>query len=82
MKVQFLENIPSPYRVAFFTEEEVEAVTYDGNQPAVTYTIYGWDDTTKALTETTKTITDYTVVTSNLIRETEDGAGLMSGHKS
>ena len=60
-------------------EEDIEVATYDGNQPAVTYTIYGWDNTTNSLTETSKTITDYTVVTSSLIRDTDGGNGLMSG---
>ena len=52
-------------------------LTANAEQTAVTYTEYSWDDETNTLSHTDKTITDYTVVTSDLFKTNPDG--LMRG---
>ena len=42
-------------------------------EDAVTYTEYSWDDRTKTLSSTTKTITDYTIVTGEMFKTHKDG---------
>ena len=58
-----------------------DIIVTDDAQSSVSYTEYSWDDTTKTLSTTTRTATQYTVVTKNLIKESSDGTGkgLMSG---
>jgi len=56
-------------------------LTAGAAQDAVSYTVYSWDDTAKALNMTTKTAKSYTVVTGDLVKNSSDGtgAGLTSG---
>ena len=42
-------------------------------EDAVTYTEYSWDDRTNTLSSTTKTITDYTIVTGEMFKTHKDG---------
>lgn len=39
-----------------------------GAAEAVSYTLYSWNDTTKTLSNTSKTVTDYTEVTSQYLQ--------------
>ena len=59
--------------------EEAEEETEAEAQQGVVYTAYSWDSSNNTLVETVKTATDYTVVTPDLIRNSEDGKGLRSG---
>ena len=43
----------------------------------VSYTAYKWEN--NALTQTTETVSDYTVVTKDIIKNSPDGKGLLSG---
>ena len=55
------------------------SLTASAAQEAVSYTVYSWNNSTKTLSETTKTITDYKVVTKDIIKNSEDGNGILSG---
>ena len=43
----------------------------------ISYTAYKWEN--NALTQTTETVSDYTVVTKDIIKNSPDGKGLLSG---
>ena len=43
-------------------------VTANAEQTAVTYAVYSWDDETKTLSHTNKTVTDYTAVTEAYLK--------------
>ncbi len=55
------------------------SLTASAAQEAVSYTVCSWNNSTKTLSETTETITDYKVVTKDIIKNSEDGKGILSG---
>ena len=46
----------------------IAPVTANAEQTAVTYAVYNWDDQTKTMSHTDKTVTDYTEVTEAYLK--------------
>ena len=58
------------------------SLTASAAQEAVSYTVCSWNNSTKTLSETTETITDYKVVTKDIIKNSEGGNGILSDIKN